>query len=134
MKIVGFGIKRLLGEKNKIDTTGLKLNQNINIKDVYKEKLDIAGEEVINLNFIFSVEYSDDYGKISIEGNVFILPEKDESKEFIKSLKEKSIPERFKTPIFNFIMGKCNIKALSLEDELNLPLHVPMPRLRPKED
>jgi hypothetical protein len=31
--------------------------------------------------------------------------------------------------IFNFIMVKCNVKALYLEDEMNMPLHVPMPRL-----
>jgi hypothetical protein len=47
----------------------------------------------------------------------------------------KKIPDKMRVPIFNFIMSKCNIKALSLEDDLNLPYHIPMPRLEPpKED
>lgn len=133
MKIIGFGIKRILGEKNIVHNVKLSINQNINIKDVYKEKLDIAGEEAIGVNFIFSIIYSENLGKVEVEGNLIILPEKEELKEFSKSLKEKSIPDKFKPIIFNFIMNKCNIKALSIEDEINLPYHVPMPRLTPAD-
>ena len=58
-----------------------------------------------------------------------MVGQKDELKEFSKTMKEKSIPDKFRPTIFNFIMNKCNIKALSIEDELNLPYHVQMPRL-----
>lgn len=133
MKIVGFGIKKLFGERNDVSNIKLSISQNINVKDVYKEKLDLGIEDSITIKFVFSVNYSENFGKVEIEGNVLILPDKEESKEFAKALKEKNIPERFKTPIFNFIMSKCNIKALSLEDELNLPYHVPMPKLSPRE-
>ncbi len=133
MRIIGFGIKRIFGEKNTVPNVKLSINQNINIKDVYKEKLNIAGEEAIGVNFIFSIVYSENFGKVEVEGNLIILPEKEELKEFSKSLKEKSIPDKFKSIILNFIMNKCNIKALSIEDEINLPYHVPMPKLTPAD-
>ena len=59
-----------------------------------------------------------------------ILPDNDaELKQFLDSWKDKKIPEHLRTSLFNFIMNKCNIKALFLEDELGLPLHIPMPKL-----
>ena len=72
------------------------------------------------------------YKMIELKGEIGLLPEPDELKEILKSWKKKQIADKFKTPLFNFIMSKCNIKALGLEDELNLPLHIPMPKLSPK--
>jgi len=34
MRIIGFGIKRILGEKNIVQNVKLSISQNINIKDV----------------------------------------------------------------------------------------------------
>jgi len=133
MRIIGFGIKRLFGEKNEVKNPKLTLNQNIEVKDISKEKLDVGSDEAIIVKFLFSIEYSDGVGKVGIEGNVVLLPDKEELKEFNKTIKEKKIPDRFKTQLFNFIIMKCNIKALSMEDELNLPYHVAMPKLGPME-
>ena len=124
MRIIGFGIKRILGEKNIVQNVKLSISQNINIKDVYKEKLDINGQEAIGVDFIFSIVYSENIGKVEVEGNLLIHPEKEDLKEFSKSIKEKSIPDKFKPIVLNFIMSKCNIKALSIEDEINLQLKV----------
>lgn len=134
MRIIGFGIKKLLAEKNDVKNPQMTLNQNINIKDVSKDKLEVTNEDLININFVFEVAYSDKFGKVEIEGNVVILPDKDELKDFLKFQKEKSIPEQFRAPLFNFILSKCNIKALSLEDELNLPYHVQMPKIGLKKE
>jgi hypothetical protein len=57
------------------------------------------------------------------------LPDTEEFKSIMDSWKDKKIPENMRLGIFNFIMVKCNVKALYLEDEMNMPLHVPMPRL-----
>jgi len=32
------------------------------------------------------------------------------------------------------ILRKCTPKAIHLEDEVNLPFHTPMPKLKPKEE
>ena len=61
------------------------------------------------------------------------MPEKEELKEFLKFWKENKLPEGHKIPLFNFIMSKCNIKALTLEDELALPYHITtLPRFVPE--
>ena len=58
---------------------------------------------------------------------------KPKSPYYWKDGSDKKIPEGIRIGLFNFIMSKCNVKALQLEDELGLPFHVPMPRLRPEK-
>ena len=131
MKIVGFGLRKIFGERKEVKAAELNLTQNIEIKEISKEKVNVSTEEVINIKFAFTVNYSGDLGKIEFEGSVIILPDKDEAKDLSKSVKEQILADKFKAPIFNFIMTKCNVKALMLEDDINLPFHISMPRLPP---
>ena len=48
-----------------------------------------------------------------------------------KDWKKKKFNHPVKLPLFNFIMEKCNLKALQLEEEVSLPFHIPMPKLAP---
>ena len=48
--------------------------------------------------------------------------------------KKKKFTHAMKIPLFNFIMNKCNIKAIQYEDELGLPIHVQMPKLKAKSN
>jgi hypothetical protein len=61
---------------------------------------------------------------------VLLLTEKDESKDILKKWKNKKMPEEFRVPLFNIILTKSNLRALQLEEELNLPTHIPLPRIR----
>ena len=133
MRIIGFNLASILAERKEKVMEKVQINQNINIKDVTKEKIPISPTEGLSVKFLFSVDYSEDFAKIEFNGSVLLLPEKEELKTFLKSWKDKKIPDEFKTPLFNFIMSKCNIKALNLEEELNLPHHVPMPRIEPPD-
>ena len=52
------------------------------------------------------------------------------AKDVMKKWKNKETPEEFRIPLFNIIFRKAGLKALELEDEMNLPLHMSMPTLR----
>ena len=132
MRILGFNLTKILVEKEKEISKDVKVDQNINIKDISEEKIPITDDKVLKITFNLLINYSNDYAKLEFEGNVIILPEKDELKTLMDSWKDKKIPSSMRVGLFNFIMNKCNIKALYLEDELSLPLHVPMPRLTPE--
>ncbi|MBS3080367.1 hypothetical protein J4221_02770 [Candidatus Pacearchaeota archaeon] len=132
MKIIGFNLTKISVEKEEKPQRNVSINQNINIESINKEKIPISDLEALNIKFNLSIAYSENYAKLEFEGSLVILPEKDELKEFLDSWKNKKIPEKAKIPLFNFIMNKCNVKALYLEDELGLPLHIPMPRISPQ--
>jgi hypothetical protein len=134
MKIIGFNLSKVLIQKKEKFQGRIEINQNIDIKNISKDNIPITDEEVLNIEFAFQINYSNDMAKLEFEGALLSIPDKDELKEILKSWKDKKIPDKVRVPLFNFIMSKCNIKALSLEDDLNLPYHVPMPRLdTPKE-
>jgi len=129
MRIIGFNLTRILVERKEKSKEKIEIKQNINIDNVSKDKIPISQEDMLKIEFNFTVDYNPDFAKLDFKGQIMVLPDKEELKKFLKSWKSKEIPEQVRTPLFNFIMGKCNIKALTLEDEMGLPLHVPMPRL-----
>ena len=109
----------------------LQISQNIDIKNMEKQEIPISKEEALKVSFSFTIEYSEKSAKLEFEGYAVLMPEKEEMKEILNSWKDKQISEELRIPLFNFIMNKCNIKALDLEDEMGLPPHVPMPRITP---
>lgn len=129
MRIIGFNLTKVLVEKQEKFGEKLQVNQNINIKNISEEKIPITDNKALKITFNLSVVYSDNYAKLEFEGTLLVLPEKEEFKKILESWKNKNIPENIRVPLFNFIMDKCNVKALYLEDELGLPFHVPMPKL-----
>lgn len=134
MQIIGFNLSKISTERKEKQQGKLEIKQNINIDDISEDKISISDKDIIKISFTFSVNYSPDFAKVELKGQIVLLPEKEELKDILKDWKKKQISEKFRIPLFNFIMSKCNIKALSLEEELNLPLHVPMPRISPKKE
>lgn len=129
MRIVGFNFKKISGERKKELKGQLKINTGINVKDISKEKLDFIGDS-LKIYYLFTVDYSPDFAKISLEGEVLAVP--DDFKKIFKEWRNKKIPDEFRIPLFNFIMSKCNLKALHMEEEFNLPPHIPLPQLKPE--
>ena len=134
MQIIGFNLIKILVERKERPKQKIEVKQNINIDGISKDKINISKEEILKIEFTFNVDYNPDFAKLELKGHVIILPEKEELKKIIKEWKNKKLQEEFRIPLFNFIMSKCNIKALNFEDELGLPLHIPMPRLGPKRE
>ncbi len=131
MRIIGFNLTKILAEKQEKAKEKVQIDQNINIRDISEEKIPISDEKALKISFSLTIVYSDNYAKIEFDGNVLILVDKNELKKFLDAWKNKKIPEQERIPVFNFIMSKCNIKSLVLEDEMALPLHLPLPRLSP---
>jgi len=47
--------------------------------------------------------------------------------------KDKKIPQEITANIINTVLIKSNIKTLALSQEVNLPPHLQMPRVKAKE-
>ena len=134
MKIIGFNLLKISSEKKENLKGELKISQNINIEEITKEKISISKDEALKIKFQFTIDYGEDFAKIEFKGNILLLPEKEEFKKILKKWKDKKLEDEFRMPLFNFIMAKCTIKALNLEDELSLPPHIQMPRISPKQE
>lgn len=138
MKVVGFNFSKINIEriKNSLDSKEkLKVNTSIDIPEINEVKSHIlkTKDQVISANFNYKINYDPEFAKIEIEGNVLITVEPKKAKEILKQWKDKKMPEDFKTFLFNVIIKKSTLKALYLEEELDLPLHMPLPSIKKKE-
>jgi len=135
MQVIGFNFDKIHAEKKKHQKGKIEVSSNIAIKSVEEEKLEaIKDKPVIKFDFEFFVTYKPDFADIRLNGTVMLLMEKDEAREVLKKWKDKKISQEVQLPLFNLILTKSNLKALQLEEELNLPTHVPLPRLKPPQE
>lgn len=132
MKIIGFNFNKVYIERFSDNLKELKINTNIDIKNVkqLKQELFHTKEEIIEVKFGYDIDYSPDIAKLSLSGNIILLVDSKTAKKFVKEWKNKKIPEEDKLTIFNVIMKKSNLKAIQLEDEMNLPLHISLPSVK----
>ena len=136
MKFIGFNFTKINVEKFSESFKEVKINTHIDISSIEKVNSDLFGnnEETLVVKFSYLVEYSNNHAKIDLSGSVLVSMDKLKSKEILKKWEEKKIQDDFRIPLFNIIFRKSNIKALELEDEMNLPLHIPLPRLEQQPD
>ncbi len=144
MRVIGFNFTKISAEKLP-DFKRCSINTNIEFTNLEKEKVEILkDQEAVKLSFRFSVNYEEEkekkeennkkLGEVSFEGIIVFSVTKEESKQLQKSWKKKQISPSIQIPIYNFILTKCSPKAVSLEDDLSLPIHLPVPQLKPKQD
>ena len=134
MKLLGFNLTKIQAERFPSDGKDLKIETNIDVSDISGVKSDmIKKEELIGVKFEYIIKYSPEFAIISFRGNVLLSGDSKEVSEILKSWKDKQIPPNFKEIIFNIILKKSNLKALQLEEELNIPSHIPMPSLNFKK-
>ena len=133
---MGFNFTKISVEKLSEDFKDLKISTNIDITEIDKVNAEFfkGKEELVGVKFSYKVEYDPLIATIEIKGTVLLNLEPKQAKEVLKRWKDKQIPGDFKMFLFNFILRKSNIKAIQLEDEMNLPLHIPLPRLSKQEE
>ena len=151
MNVLSFNFTKISAEK-KPRFKHSAINTNIEFVNIEKDEIEMLKDsEVIKVSFNFIVDYSESKekgekdkkeekkepsGKIVFEGTVLLSAEKKESKELLEAWKNKELADSTRTALFNLILRKCSIKALSLEEELNLPYHLPLPNIKktPKKE
>jgi len=130
MKIIGFSIKKVVAERKNPSKGKLEIKQGLNIENIAIEEINISDKPSLKFDFNFSIDYNPDIAKVAIEGSVIVLDDKGEGKEILKDWKKKKFDHPIKVALFNFILDKCNIRALHLEEEVGLPFHLPFPKLQ----
>ena len=109
----------------------INVKHNLNIKELIEEEIVLERkQETIRFIFEFLLNYEPEIGFIKIEGHLIYLESPKKLKEIIQTWrKEKKISPEIMQALFNTILAKSNIKALQLSQDINLPPHLPMPRL-----
>lgn len=135
MKLISFNFTKISVEKLSDNLKDLKINTGIDISDIKSVKsnfLKLEGD-LIAIKFNYNISYEDKIAKLDFTGNMLVSVESKISKEVLKQWEEKKMPDEFKLNIFNIILKKASLKAITFEEEFNLPLHIPLPSIKPQE-
>lgn len=136
MKVAGFNFNKISIEKMNNISNDMKLNTNIDISTIREAKTDLfkTKEEIIVVDFTFSLNYDPDIAKIELKGSIILALEPRIAKDILKQWKQKEMPPQFRIDLFNIILRKSTLKCLQLEEELNLPLHIRLPSFKMEEE
>ncbi len=129
IKLVGFRYSKIGVERVEDPEGELKITPNINIKSIEEHRSKTTKQDVLQIDFQFKIDYSS-LGKVELEGKLYLSVDKKILKDTIDEWKSKKLGKDINLIILNIIMQKASIKALELEEEMNLPPHIQLPRLQ----
>jgi hypothetical protein len=135
MTIVGLNFNKIVVEREGMPKGKISVTNNIQVKAV--EKTDMAVGKVkqnaLKFDFEFTAKYEPKIASILLVGTTtyFDAPEKIEELEKAWK-KDKKLPKEIMTPVLNHILTKCNIEALLLSREVNLPPPMQLPTVQIK--
>ncbi len=133
MTVVGLQINKIVVEKFAPVKGKVSVNNNVAVKDVEKTDLTFGTtkQDALRFTYEFKASYEPKIAHITFEGSVTYFDAPAAIEEIHKGWKkDKKVPPEVMTNILNSILAKCNIEALLLSREVNLPPPIPMPRVK----
>ena len=132
---MGFGFSKLLAERTGNLEKDSKVNNRIEIISLEDSKLTIGKEEkqAITIKFSFVIEY-ENAGNIDIAGHLIYYSEPEEVNKILENWKkEQKATAEFTKYLYNYVIRKCTVKALQLEEEVGIPFHIILPKFEIKK-
>jgi hypothetical protein len=136
MRVIGFNFSKVSAERLRTSINQLNIDSKMNIISIESLKSSTfnTGEDILGIEFTYTLKYEPDFAKIELAGNLVFSIEPKLATEVLKEWESKNLPEDFKIFLFNAILKKSNLKALELEDDLGLPPHLPLPSVKKGEN
>jgi hypothetical protein len=133
MTVVGFNLNKILVEKKKPIKGKVNISNNVKITNAEEQALSLGKtkEKGLKFSFEFSSKYEPEIGEITLVGDIVSIEDEKKVKEITAAWKkDKKLGPDLMTGLLNTVLAKCNIKALILSQEINLPPPIPMPKVK----
>jgi len=133
MTIIGFNFTKIRVEKKQAFKGKININNNISISGVDDNEFSLGNSKQKGLKFTvdFDTKYEPKLGSIQLTGDVLFLGDEKKVNEILESWKkDKKIPKETMTAVLNTALNKCNIQALILSQQINMPPPIPLPKVQ----
>jgi len=133
MTIVGFSFNRIEVEKKDSAAGKINISNNVSIKDIIPADLSLGSEKQKAVRFMFEFisKYEPSIGKIALNGEVLYMEEAALIKKLLDEWKkDKKIDKNVMSSVLNNVLAKCNVQALILSQDVNLPSPIPLPKVK----
>lgn len=132
MNIVGFNFTKINAERKRAVVGKININNNISINEMNEAKIGIGSgdRQAVRISFTFASTYTQDMAKLAFDGDLLLLLEKKRAEQLVKEWSDdKKIPDDIAQKVMSHILERCNIQALLVAKDLNLPSPVPLPKI-----
>lgn len=132
MVIVGFSFTKMLAEKKKPIQGKVNITNNVVIKNISESKMAIdKKKKALKFEFLYSSRYEPGIGLIELAGETIFLADSKNADEALKEWKKnKKVPNEIMHKVMSHILAKCNVQAVVLSKDLNVPPPIPMPKMK----
>jgi hypothetical protein len=132
MTIIGMQFSKISIEKMNPLTGKISINNNVTIKTVEKAEVTLGQtkQDVLKFTYEYKADYEPKIALITLVGNLSYMEKPEKIDELVKQWKkDKNLPKEILTPVLNSIYTKCNVQALVMAREINLPPPIQLPKV-----
>lgn len=132
MAILNFNFTKINVEKKSKVNKQVSIKSGLNIANVVASDI-VAGKDqkAFVISFTYTVNYEPNIGVIELAGDLLYLANEADAKAIADQwAKSKTLPETVALPVFNRILHSCNVEALILSRDINLPAPVQLPKVK----
>ncbi len=132
MTVVGFNFQKIEAKRNPKVSGKINIKNNANIINAEETDLSLGSSSQKGVKFIFEFisSYEPNLGSITLTGDVLYLAEDKKVADVLKEWKkDKKLPKDVTEEVINTILTKCNVEAVILSREVDLPPPMPMPKV-----
>lgn len=135
MAIIGFSMQKINVERINSPKGKINIKNNVSIKNVQRSKFGFGDKrEALAYSFEFTVDYEPKVGSIVISGEVINLADEKTAKDVLaRWKKDKKVDPVELAPVLNAVLQRCNVQALVLARDINLPAPIPLPSVTRKD-
>ncbi len=135
MAIVGFSMHKINVERKNSPKGRINIKNNVSIKKVQRSRFNFGDKrDALAYMFEFTVNYEPNVGIITISGEVINLVDEKAAKDVLtRWKKDKKVDPVDLAPVLNAVLQRCNIQALVLSRDINLPAPIPLPSVTKKD-
>ena len=136
MTIIATNFTKINVEKSGAVKGKVSIANNVAIQNVEVTHIAIGAskQDALKFTFEFTAKYEPKIGEILIGGELIFLEKADKVKEIAEGWKKnKNVPKEIMASILNNVLTKCNIEALILSREINLPPPIQLPKVNVKK-
>lgn len=130
MAVVGFSFSKIDAVRNDNSRQGqIEISHNVKIDSISMNKLNMGSSqnEVLRIDFTFSVIYGNELGYIKLFGDVVYSDTSEIINETLTGWNHnKKLNDMVNSVVSKFIYTKGIVKSLEISDNLNLPAPIPV--------
>ncbi len=137
MSIIGFNFTKMHVERTGGAQGKINISNNVGIRDVKEARINLGGSDTagISFEFAFKVTYEPGIGSIEFEGDVVAMEEKSKVEDILASWKDKKVvPQEMLKQVLDTVLNRCNVQAVVMSRDINLPIPIPMPKVNVKKN